>query len=136
MLYNLNGKSIKIPDDEIQNYMKTLDLTQEQAIQMWLEDEEILINEEQAELTKKVKDSGIMHTIHHAGDKQARKKSEKPKTVKVSDEKKEIFNEIYSNLANIYGNSVRIEKENKLIICEINGKTFKIDLIEQRQPKK
>lgn len=136
MLYNLNGKSIKIPDDEIQNYMKTLDLTQEQAIQMWLEDEEILINDEQAELTEKVKESGIMQTIHQAGDKKARKKPEKPKTVKVSDEKKEIFNEIYSNLADVFGNSIRIEKENKLIICEINGKTFKIDLIEQRKPKK
>ena len=29
-----------------------------------------------------------------------------------------------------------ILKENKLIQFEINGKTFKIDLIEQRPPKK
>ena len=136
MVYNLNGKNVKIPDEEIANSMKALDLTKEQAIEMWLEDEGYLDNEEQNELTKKVNESGILHTIHKAGDKTTRKKSDKPKVVKVSDEKKEIFDEIYSNLADVYGNSVRIEKENKLIICEINGKTFKIDLIEQRKPKK
>ena len=139
MLYELeNGKKVKIPDEEIANSMKALDLTKEEAIEMWLEDEGYLDNEEQNELTKKVNESGIMHSIHKAGDKTNRKKSDKPKVVKVSDEKKELFTEIWQNVetfAQEIGGNAKIEKENKLIIVQIGEKTFKIDLIEQR-PKK
>ena len=35
-----------------------------------------------------------------------------------------------------FGGNVEVSKENKLMIVEIDGKTFKIDLIEQRKPKK
>ena len=139
MIYELNGKKVKIPDAEIEKSMKALDLTKEEAIEMWLEDEGYLDNDEQAELDKKAKDSGILHTIHGAGDKQNRKKSDKPKVVKVSDEKKALFTEIKENLeyfAEESGGKVTVEKENKLILFEINGKTFKIDLIEQRAKKK
>lgn len=41
MIYELNNKKIKIPDDEIQKNMKILEITEEQAIQMYLEDERI-----------------------------------------------------------------------------------------------
>lgn len=139
MVYELNGKKIKIPDAEIEKSMKLLDLTKDEAIEMWLEDEGYLHNEEQEELVKKVKESGILQTIHGAGDKDKRKKSDKPKVVKVSDEKKELFTVIKENLewfAEESGGNVKIEKENKLILFEINGKTFKIDLIEQRPKKK
>ena len=50
-----------------------------------------------------------------------------------------ISTEIKENLeyfAEESGGKVKVEKENKLIIFEINGKTFKIDLIEQRAKKK
>ena len=140
MLYELeNGKKVKIPDEEIANSMKALDLTKEEAIEMWLEDEGYLDNEEQNELTKKVNESGIMHSIHKAGDKTNRKKSDKPKVVKVSDEKKELFTEIWQNVetfAQEIGGNAKIEKENKLIIVQIGEKTFKIDLVEQRPKKK
>ena len=139
MLYELeNGKKVKIPDEEIAKSMKALDLTKEEAIEMWLEDEGYLDNEEQNELTKKVNESGIMHSIHKAGDKTNRKKSDKPKVVKVSDEKKELFTEIWQNVetfAQEIGGNAKIEKENKLIIVQIGEKTFKIDLIEQRAKK-
>ena len=139
MLYELsNGKKVKIPDAEIEKSMKALELTKDEAIEMWLEDEGYLDNEEQAELDKKAKESGILHTIHGAGDKQKRKQNA-PKVVKVSDEKKELFSVIRDNLewfAEETNGKMTVEKENKLIIFEINGKTFKIDLIEQRKPKK
>ena len=41
MLYEFNNKKIKIPDEEIKNNMKILDITKEEAIQMYLEDERI-----------------------------------------------------------------------------------------------
>lgn len=139
-IYTLpNGKTIKLPVEEIKKNMKLLELSEDEAIEMYLEDEGYLDNEEQTELDKKAKESGILQTIHGASaDKKERKKSA-PRTVKVSDEKKELFAEIVANLecfAEETNGKVKVEKENKLIIFENNGKTFKIDLIEQRAKKK
>ena len=133
MRYNFNGKSINIPDAELEKSMKILGMTKKESIEMWLEDEGYLDNEEQAELEQKAKDNKITATIH--GASATEKKKSKPKMVKVSDEKVELFNEIYSNLDDVY-DFVEILKENKLIQVKIGEKIFKIDLIEQRKPKK
>lgn len=140
MIKTVNGKSVNIPDKEIESYMKSLDLTKEQAIEMWLDDEGYTDNEEQLELEKKAKESGIMRDIHGASamDK-TKSKSAKPKVVKVSDEKRDLFDLIYDTLRDYqvdFDGKTTILKENKLIQFEINGKTFKIDLIEQRPKKK
>lgn len=135
MIYKFNGKNIKIDDKQLENLMKNLDLTKDEAVQMYLEDEGYLDNEEQLELDKKAKESGIMRTIHEAKDiEKEKKKTTKPKTVKVSDEKQELFADILENLQKLYGN-VTVLKQNKLIQVQIEEKIFKIDLIEQR-PKK
>lgn len=134
MRYNFNGKNINIPDEEIKKSMKALDLTKEEAIEMWLEDEGYLDNEEQNELCEKAKENKITATIHGASATEKKKQS-KPKTVKVSDEKQRLFNEILENLLD-NGEDVEVLKENKLIQVKIGEKIFKIDLIEQRPPKK
>ena len=107
---------------------------------MWLDDEGYTENEEQLELDKKAKESGIMRDIHGASatDKTDKKPS-KPKVVKVSEEKHDLFTLLYNTLKDYevdFGGKATILKENKLIQFEINGKTFKIDLIEQRNKKK
>ena len=112
--------------------MKMLGLSKEEAIEMWLEDEGYLDNEEQNGLCSKAKENKITATIHAASGE--KKKQSKPKTVKVSDEKVTLFNEIRSNLEDVY-DFVEVLKENKLIQVKINEKIFKIDLIEQRKPK-
>ena len=114
--------------------MKKLELTKEEAIEMWLEDEGYLDNEEQIELNDKAKKVKIDHGAS-AIDK-TEKKEKKPREIKVSDEKQALFSEILSNLQDVYQNSVEIVKENKLLTVKIGEKTFKIDIIEQRQPKK
>ena len=135
MRYTLpNGKNVNIPDEEIKKSMKALDLTKEDAIQMWLEDNDYEVNEEQAELDAKAKKVKIDHGAS-AMDK-TKSKEKKPRPKVASDEKKELFDEIFSNLQDVYKENARIEKENKLIIVKIGEKTFKIDLIEQRKPKK
>jgi hypothetical protein len=56
MKYTLeNGKVINIPDSEIKAHMKNLDLTEDEAIQLYLEDEGYLDNEELEELDSKAK---------------------------------------------------------------------------------
>lgn len=132
MKYQLGNKIINIPDADIQNFMKSLDLSKEEAIQMWLEDNDYEVNEEQAELDAKAKKVKIDHGAS-AVDKTKKEKKPRPKVA--SDEKKELFDEIFSNLSDVYGQNARIEKENKLIIVKIGDKEFKLDLIETRKPK-
>ena len=135
MRYTLkNGKSVNIPDKEIEKSMKALDLTKEEAIEMWLEDNDYEINEEQVALDEKAKKVKINHGAS-AVDK-SEQKEKKPRVVKISDEKQALFSEILSNLEDVYPNSVEVVKENKLLTVKIGSKTFKIDIIEQRPPKK
>ena len=135
MRYTLkNGKSVNIPDKEIEKSMKFLDLTKEEAIEMWLEDNDYEVNEEQNALDEKAKKVKINHGAS-AIDK-SEQKEKKPRVVKISDEKQALFCEILSNLEDVYPNSVEVVKENKLLTVKIGGKTFKIDIIEQRPPKK
>lgn len=131
MLYNFGGKQIRIPDEEIAVAMKNLGLSEPEAIQMWLEDEGFLDNEEQEALCEKAKENKVR--VQGEGLKE-RKPREKPKTVKVSDEKAQLFNEIVENLKENNRN-FEISKQNKLILVKINEKVFKIDLIEQRTKK-
>lgn len=134
MKYTLkNGKVVNISDKEIEKSMKALELTKEEAIQMWLEDNDYEVNDEQVALDEKAKKVKINHQAS-AIDK-TEKKEKKPRVVKISDEKQALFSDIYQNLVDIYGESVEIVKENKLLTVKIGSKTFKIDLIEQRPPK-
>lgn len=134
MKYTLkNGKVVNIPDKEIEKSMKALELTKEEAIQMWLEDNDYEVNEEQVALDEKAKKVKINHQAS-AIDK-TEKKEKKPRVVKISDEKQALFGEIYLNLVEKFGDNVQIVKENKLITVTQGKKVFKIDLIEQRPPK-
>lgn len=134
MRYTLeNGKSVNIPDAEIEKNMKLLEISKEDAIEMWLEDEGYLDNEEQNELDEKAKKVKINHGAS-AIDKTQKEK--KPRQKVASDEKQALFTEILNTLIGVYGENIKIEKENKLILVKVGEKCFKVDLIEQRTPKK
>lgn len=134
MKYTLeNGKVINIPDSEIKAHMKNLDLTEDEAIQLYLEDEGYLDNEELEELDSKAKKVKIQHGA--SATEKTEKKEKKPRTVKISDEKQGLFYNIYHFLLDTYGGSVEMVKENKLLTLKIGEKTFKVDLIETRQKK-
>jgi hypothetical protein len=130
----VGNKWIEIPDNEVEKIAVGLGISMAEAAQVWLEDAEIEINEEQTELNKtasKVKiDRGVAQEKHTAT---------KPRTVKVSDEKKELFDTILRNLDRCWGVSrenIKVLNENKLIEVSFNDKTFKIDIIECRKSKK
>ncbi len=142
MKYTLDsGKIVNISDEQIQKYMKSLDLTKEEAIDLWLEDNDFQENEELEELDTKAKKVKINHGAC-GNDEKIKKKSEKPKTVKTSDEKKALYTNILEFLVQNAENAespiqnVQILKENKLISVQIGEKTYKIDIIEQRAQKK
>lgn len=130
----VGNKWIEIPDNEVEKIAAGLGISMAEAAQVWLEDAEIEINEEQAELDKNASKVKI-----DRGVAQEKRTATKPRTVKVSDEKKELFDTILRNLDRCWGVSrenIKILKENKLIEVSFNDKTFKIDVIECRKPKK
>ena len=137
MLYTLeNGKKVNVPDKEIEKYIEKLELSQEDAINLWLEDNDYEVNEEQNALDEKAKKVKIQHD---AVGEQPRKKSEKPRTVKVSDAKKEVFYQFSEFLKKFCEENpacYSILTENKMFQLKFGGETFKIDIIQQRKPKK
>ena len=66
MIVNVNGKDINVNEKEVNKLVDVLGISQEEAIQTWLEDNDYEINEEVVELTKKAKDNKITATIHGA----------------------------------------------------------------------
>jgi wobble nucleotide-excising tRNase len=127
-----NGKTVRIPQEEVDKSMELLDLTEEDAIQMWLEDEGYVDNAEQIELDKKAKASGLSRTIHEAKSTKERKPREK---VRKEDRAKE---DVISTLADTlkeFAENVQIVNVGKLITFTLDGDNYKLDLIRQRKPK-
>jgi len=129
--YDFDGKIIIIPDKELDKLMSSLELTRQDAIDLWLSDNGYEDNEEQEELDEKASKVKILKDISQKKSKKGRK----PVIKAVSDEKKALFNEISGFLKRVYGINTEIITENKLITVRIGDKTFKIDVIEQRKPK-
>lgn len=131
MKYNHNGKTLNIPDIDIEKIMKGLDVDKDEAIEIWLEDNEYEINEEQEALHQVAKQV----RVDHGARADQPQKDKRERTVKISDEKQTLFAELRDFLTENYEN-VTVLKENKLFEVKIGDKTFKIDLIQQRDKKK
>lgn len=127
-----NGAFIQIPTKEIDNLMSSLDLTKDEAIDLWLADNDYEVNEEQQKLDNKAKNAKINHETGRKKSKTAKK----PIKVKVSDEKKELFTALKAFLdeyCSEKGGKCEVLTENKLFLMEIDGKKLKLDLIQQRK---
>lgn len=132
MRYTFEGKTITIPDAELEKSMKLLDISKDEAIQMWLEDNDYCENEEVEILTAKAKENkAVQHGAVNANkSKTATKRERKPDV-----EKEEIISKLAEFLETI-GDSVKITNKSKLIEFEIGENHYKVDLIKQRPPKK
>lgn len=131
MTVKVNEKSVRIPDETIKKYMDKLSLTKDEAIALYLEEEGYQVNAEYEELDKKAKQVKILK----GAKAETPNKPRKPRTVKISDEKQELFAFVQNALIAEYSaDNVKVVKENKLFTVAIGDKVFKIDLIEQRKP--
>lgn len=133
MQYNFNGKNIRIPDEEIEKSMKVLDISKDEAIKMWLEDEGYLENEEQEELCKKAKENRITATIHDAKD--VKKKTQRERVRKENSTKRMVIAEIAKILPE-FAENIQVLNIEKLISFTIGDNTYEIDLKQKRKPKK
>ena len=134
MMYEFQGKKIRIPDSDLERTMKTLKMSKEEAIQLWLEDEGYLENEEQEELEQKAKESRITATIHQASAKDIRKKTQKERTRKKNPVKEMVIAEI-AKLLPTFAENVKVLNIGKLISFTIGEETYEIDLKQKRKPK-
>lgn len=132
MQYELNGKKIRIPDTEISHYMTSMQLTKEEALQVWLEDEGYLDNEEQNALDKKAKENRITATIHQA--KAQTTKTQRERVRKADPTKTEIITATAEMLKSL-AEDVTIVNDTKVITFRIGADTYKFDLIRNRPPK-
>ena len=129
------GRKVNIPDDELNKYMEKLELSKDDAIDLWLADNDFEIDEEQQALDEKAKKVKIQHDA--AGGKSS-KKSSKPRTVKVSDAKKEVFyqfSEFLKRFCEENPANYSVLTDNKMFQLNFGGETFKIDIVQQRKPK-
>lgn len=130
MRYDFNGKTINIPDAELEKSMKLLGLSKEEAIEMYLEDEGYIENEEVEELTKKAKANKINHEAKSNKPRKAVKRERKP------DVEKENIIEILANCLKNAGFEAEITNKSKLIEFSVGENHYKLDLVKKRPPKK
>lgn len=131
MLIELNNKKIEVPNEIIRQYMRKLELTEDGAIALYLEEEGYIENKEMIELDKKAKENKINHGIEQ---KQRKKREYIPKT---NENKQFLIKNIAEFLKNMgIIDNISIENSQKIITFEYNQKKFKLDLIETREKKK
>ena len=135
MVYELNGKKIRIPDGDILRLKSTMKISAEEAVKIWLEDEGILHNEEQENLCKKAKDSGIMRTIHGASAKTAETTpTQRERVKKENPTKGKVIAEV-AKLLTEFADDVNVTNPEKLIEFTMNGNDYKLDLTQKRKKK-
>lgn len=132
MEIKVNNKVVKIPQKEIDNLMKTLELTEQEAIETWLDDNDYTTNEQVEELTKKAKANGT--TKIGARVNIENKKVERER--KANPTKALIIEELTEKLKQIDGISqLKVENKEKLITFSLNGNDYKLDLVQKRAKK-
>jgi len=133
MKYQLNDKkTINIPDKEIKKSMEILDLTEEEAIQMYLEDEGYIKNEEVERLTKKAKENKADKIVVRSKVENTR--AERPP--KENPVKEQIIADLHKFLLeNTELSRVNITNKTKTIDFYVNGRYFSLNLTEHRQKK-
>ena len=132
MEIKVNNKVVKIPQKEIDNLMKTLELTEQEAIETWLDDNDYTTNKQVEELTKKAKANGT--TKIGARVNLENKKVERER--KANPTKALIIEELTEKLKQIDGISqLKVENKEKLITFSLNGNDYKLDLVQKRTKK-
>lgn len=130
MIVNVNGKDINVNEKEVNKLVEILGISEEEAIQTWLEDNDYEVNEEVVELTKKAKENKITATIH--GAQKVRTKKE---VVRKEDPDKEWLIQQFADTLGKLGISYEVTNIGKIIEFEYNNNSYKIDLVKRRPVK-
>ncbi|WP_405285612.1 hypothetical protein [Methanobrevibacter sp.] len=128
MKYNFNGKEINIPDVEIEKNMKILDISKNEAIEMWLDDNDYTENEVVEELTKKAKE---IKRYEKADKPRKERKVER----KVDEEKKTLLNLCRVPIEGAGGIVTNVKNEAEFSFT-FGGNCYTVKLVKHRPTKK
>lgn len=128
MKYDFNGKILNIPDAEINNSVKLLGITQTEAIQLWLDDNDYTTNETVEELTEKSKKNIKRY------EKSDKKRKVSTKERKIDEEKKRFLNgfRIFAEGLGAVVTSTKNEAEFSFTFGE---NAYTVKLVKHRPPK-
>lgn len=138
-----DGRKVRIPIEDIERSMKVLNVSKDEAIKIYLEDEGYLINEEQERLEREGKK--INNIIHEAKSqkaidkKKSQEKTQKERCHRENKTKEEIVAALkvfLSNLDIVKIKNLKIENPAKLISFQIGNENFELDLRQKRKGKK
>lgn len=135
MKYDLNGRSITIPDAEIQKLQKILEISEEEAIHTYLVDNDLEDDEVVEELTKKAKKNIKRYEKSDNSNGKPRKAKEK----KENPLKKQIIAGIHDCFLDEIGHAlpknttISIRNDEKYVDLVIDGVEFTINLVQHRK---
>lgn len=129
-----SGKVVNIPTAEIQRNMALLKISRDEAVDLWLYDNEYIGNEEADALTNKAKENRITATIHQA-KAEYKQKTQRERVKKDDPTKEGIIKAVAEMLPSLNAENIEIVNAGKLITFTIGADKYKLDLIRQRPPK-
>ena len=142
MKYELdNGRTVNIPDQDLQKLQNALGISHNEAVYTWLVDEEYIQDATVEELSDKAKKNRITATVHQAKADKSQKKERKPREKKENPLKKQIIAGIHDYFLDEIGHifpkdtTISVKNDEKYIDLCINGVEFTINLVQHR-PKK
>lgn len=130
------GKNYTVPKETIELYMDKLELTQEESIQLYLEEEGKLVNEEYEEANADAEQ--VARKFTQVSPKKE-KKERKPREKKEDPIKEGLINELCNLLkSNVFINeegcfNVQITNSTKIVEFDMFGEHYKLDLIRTRK---
>lgn len=129
MIHLLGKRKINIPDAEIENLQKSLDISKQEAIETWLCDNDYDTDEAQEQLDAAAKKVKI---DHGAG---AKKRGKIQRERKENPDKQEIIKVMANALLDLVG-EIDLRNAEKYIDFRFKGVDYTVNLVAHRPPKK
>ena len=135
MKYEINGKTVNIPDEVIAKSMQSLIITKDEAIELYLFDNDLLGNEEAEAMTAKAKASG--NITRNQGVKAKRKAPER----KPDELKRRLIKMLAGHLENEMGvedgwiENAEVTNIERMITFTVGDEKFELTLTKKRKPK-
>ncbi len=130
-------KGVNIPNEWIDKQCEILDISIDEAVKMYLSDVGAIANEEQNALDEKAKKVKVNHGAESVKERKKVERKREPNELK-----REIISLIASTLEDCYEEepliveNLKISNVEKYIDFSVGDRTFTINLVEHRKPKK
>lgn len=116
-------------EQQILHYMESLQISREEAEQLWEDDKEDFIGEEGEQMTQKAKEI-------RRYEKADKPKEKKKREVKLDEDKVKLINFLERVLTDSDALNIFVKNPQKEITFQYNGCEYSLNLVKHRPPKK